>query len=344
MTPIVSFFFFFEMFLFYSSLSCLCLLASCVMSAPLTSHLFLFLFLFVPYRLLANIPSAQKKFRHFEIVDCKKYREVWEMNEEQVMGVVKKVLTADKIVHEQILGLHWAYRGVECDLNTITSAYIANDDRVTDLKATLAANIDLSATAQDSEDKDGTQARSVKIGKFSAAKIQTVLQMLSKETGFLVDAKIKEWLVGLEPEEQHLYSIDAILTALGVEDVDDLDELIGLFYAEANPDEPSVHPNDIIKKVREFVVNRQKSKAKGSSDVSNEKRARKLRQEREFWKKLAHAIPDKTISVWDALEGGTFPFFSFFAFSRLVFRFSLSLSLLSSLSADPSCLVTVAGW
>jgi hypothetical protein len=34
-------------------------------------------------------------------------RQVWEMNEEGVMKVVRKVLRADQLVHEQVLGLEW---------------------------------------------------------------------------------------------------------------------------------------------------------------------------------------------------------------------------------------------
>lgn len=71
-----------------------------------------------------------------------------------------------------------------------------------------------------------------------------------------------------------------------------------------------MHPNDIIKVVREFVVKRQQSKTKAGPQthsvahggVSNEKIARKKERERRFWRNLAEVVNDKTVRVWDALE------------------------------------------
>jgi hypothetical protein len=43
-------------------------------------------------RTTEQFKDLQRKFRHFEMVDSKKYKEVWEMNEESVMKAVRKVL------------------------------------------------------------------------------------------------------------------------------------------------------------------------------------------------------------------------------------------------------------
>jgi hypothetical protein len=41
-----------------------------------------------------------------------------------------------------------------------------------------------------------------------------------------------------------------------------LDELVGFFFEDVKADKPRVHPNDIVKVVREFVVKRQETKTK----------------------------------------------------------------------------------
>lgn len=74
--------------------------------------------------------DLQKKYHHFETVDTKKYKEVWDMNEAAVMELVHKALQADQIIHQQVLGLQWkppGNMGVEkgyVDIRAITPAAI----------------------------------------------------------------------------------------------------------------------------------------------------------------------------------------------------------------------------
>lgn len=51
--------------------------------------------------------TLQGKFWHFENVELKKFQDVWKMKEEEIAEVVKEVLMADKIIHEQQLGWYW---------------------------------------------------------------------------------------------------------------------------------------------------------------------------------------------------------------------------------------------
>ena len=50
--------------------------------------------------------DLHNKFQHFEVADTKRYRDVWQMHKEEVTELMRKVLQADKIIHEQ-LGLGW---------------------------------------------------------------------------------------------------------------------------------------------------------------------------------------------------------------------------------------------
>ena len=49
----------------------------------------------------------QSKFRHFELADTTKYDEMWAMHEDEAKDMVDKLLKADKIISEQILGWQW---------------------------------------------------------------------------------------------------------------------------------------------------------------------------------------------------------------------------------------------
>jgi dynein regulatory complex protein 1 len=261
-------------------------------------------------RITEQFKDLQKKFRHFEMVDNKKYREVWAMNEDNVMQVVKKVLQANSIIHEQILGLphHTSYSGPDgqpLQIDQITSAHIFNAIHPREEEASLTAQMGLNAT------NDNATTNSMQpMGRFSREQIRAVMAMLASEAQFLVDSRLKDTLRGMTDEESDIYRVDAVLSSLGVEDREDLDELVGFFYADdPKAEKPSVHPNDIIKVVKEFVVQRQQSKTKTAEGigiktdtVSNEKKARKRERERAFWQKLGNVVSPHTQSVWDALE------------------------------------------
>ena len=81
-------------------------------------------------RVSDQFKDLQRKQRHFEQIDQAKYAEIWALNEDQVMKLVKKVLTADKILYEQVLCRPWdcPIRGpdgrVVTDIDSMTSADI----------------------------------------------------------------------------------------------------------------------------------------------------------------------------------------------------------------------------
>ena len=50
------------------------------------------------YRRITNqYKELQKKFRHFQLADARKFRDVWDMNEERLYELINRVLMADKV-------------------------------------------------------------------------------------------------------------------------------------------------------------------------------------------------------------------------------------------------------
>ena len=58
-------------------------------------------------RITEQFKDLQLKFRHFELVDGRKFDDVWDMKERDVVALARKVMAADKVLHEQQLGLAW---------------------------------------------------------------------------------------------------------------------------------------------------------------------------------------------------------------------------------------------
>ena len=56
-------------------------------------------------RITEQFKDLQVKFKHFEKADVTRFQEIWNMNGETVGELVSNVLKADKVIHEQLLGL-----------------------------------------------------------------------------------------------------------------------------------------------------------------------------------------------------------------------------------------------
>jgi hypothetical protein len=51
---------------------------------------------------------TQAKFRHFGKVDAAKYSQLWRLQQQEACGLVRQLLAADRVIHEQQLGWQWA--------------------------------------------------------------------------------------------------------------------------------------------------------------------------------------------------------------------------------------------
>ena len=234
-------------------------------------------------RITEQFKDLQNKFQHFEVADTNRYRDVWQMNEESITELMRKVLQADKIVHEQQLGLNW----------------FPPSEHIFQAGSQGAGGQRASAAEGDGE--GGPISR----GQMDNENIKRMLELLCNEAGFLVEGKIQKLLEPLPPDEQNLLKIDSILKVLGVEGAADVEKLLSYFLADADNHE-LIHPNDAIKAIKAFVEEHQAERQRGGDTIKTAKREAgqegTRREEREFWERMASIIGDKTFRVWSALE------------------------------------------
>jgi len=234
-------------------------------------------------RITEQFKDLQNKFQHFEVADTNRYRDVWQMNEEAITELMRKVLQADKIVHEQQLGLNWFP----------PSAHIFQPGSQ-------------GASGQRALQADGDgEGGPISRGQMDNENIKRMLELLCNEAGFLVEGKIQKLLEPLPPDEQNLLKIDSILKVLGVEGATDVEKLLSYFLADADNHE-LIHPNDAVKAIKAFVEEHQAERQRGGDSIKTAKREAgqegTRREEREFWERMASIISEKTFRVWVALE------------------------------------------
>merc|ERR1711959_235031 len=152
------------------------------------------------------------------------------------------------------------------------------------------------------------------MGKYSTSKVKKVLDLIKEETTFLLDMKIREQMAELPPEQRDIMQIDAVLRYIGVDSQDDVDLLVGLFYTGQDDDDEVLYVDadevlNLLKKYQEEKENlaaqvnvapdkkkKKNQKAMGSESEA-ERKARRRKEERKFWERMAHVIPEMNTRV-----------------------------------------------
>ncbi|XP_032877372.1 dynein regulatory complex protein 1 [Amblyraja radiata] len=238
--------------------------------------------------------DLQKKMRHFAAVDAKKFQGIWLMNEEEAKDLVRKALDADEIIHNQQLGLTWTMPElcflknvgpiVSCTGKKKSAVQLAEEVILGDQQSwnfqekagngekssmwnAIFQNICYSA----SEDKAMALCGG-KPGEISLKTVKTLLEVLCDETGFLIENKLLKILSSLKQDEQSLIKLDAIFTALGIENEDDIIKLTEFFIknCETSKYELDKETDILLKQLDEEVVEEMEDEVEGQGDTLEE--------------------------------------------------------------------------
>ncbi len=266
-------------------------------------------------RITTSFKDLQSKFRHFEISDGKRYRELWAMNEKTVSELVQKVLQADKVITEQQLGWSWVPPSDEYFSNPEGGAGRGPED---------AARAEEERSRREEELRQQQRAREQ--SSFSNETINAVLTLISDEAGFLIEDRVRAVLEPLDPDERSVVKIDAVLKVLGVESAADVEELVRYFLrpvprdpaaAAAGDGSPGgaasevtlVETTEAIAALKSFITDHQTKLAEVSKNLkasvklsADDEVKRAEREEQAFWKRMADVLPEKHWRVWVNLE------------------------------------------
>ena len=142
-------------------------------------------------RITEQFRELQKKFRHFQNSDAKKYNEVWKMNEERAMDLMRKLLQADQIIHEQQLGIKWNSPS-EDRFKTIDPSFFhdSGESPFSNLEELDSAfrieEAKAEAHLESDNDKKESLAAKFKDFKGISKSLKKMLELLCNEAGFLV--------------------------------------------------------------------------------------------------------------------------------------------------------------
>ncbi|KAF8569818.1 hypothetical protein P879_03852 [Paragonimus westermani] len=168
-------------------------------------------------RRMENFRDLQKKSKLFIEAEHRNFRDIWVMNEEALKQLSNRLLEAHRVINEQQLGLPWT-------------------------------KPDLQNTQINTKSKNKTIPTSLR--EVSPEVVRDFLQLLCYEPEFLIEGKMKHLLKSLSHEEETLMRLDTILTALGVQNEDDLDYLFTHFITQ--PEKPTM-PQYVDKRLTKVI-------------------------------------------------------------------------------------------
>ncbi|XP_065746920.1 dynein regulatory complex protein 1 [Phocoena phocoena] len=287
-------------------------------------------------RLVMQFKEMQKAMRHFALIDDKQFREIWLMNEEEAKDLISRAFDVDRVIHTHHLGLPWTAPDFW---------FLKNVGPISQQQRKSATQI-LEEVLMEAEEEGAEEATS-EPGSYldlpkqvSAKTTREILMLLCDESGFLIESKLLSLLLPLDKNECYLLKLDAIFSALGIENEDDLYKLVNFFLKyQAHHSPPSqertslvsplekldlqgekegslvdrepqekqpppsprlIHPNDVLKILEAFVTGLRKPRD-FRAPVKLLEVVRDDSKDSEYWKALATVIPATTLNLWDAL-------------------------------------------
>ncbi|NXE30483.1 DRC1 protein, partial [Ardeotis kori] len=176
-------------------------------------------------RIVRQYEELQRRMRHFAISDAKKFREVWKMNEEEAKGLARKALDADRVIHSQQLGLAWEEPPCPV-LNGVSPLQRAKARRGA---TKLAAEVLTEMGGGGKENPAKAEDRLAALRNISKATAKRILELVSDESGFLVESELLRPLGTLGRRKRILVRLDSIFAALQIHSEDDLHQLVEFF-------------------------------------------------------------------------------------------------------------------
>ncbi|XP_030830868.1 dynein regulatory complex protein 1 [Strongylocentrotus purpuratus] len=196
-------------------------------------------------RITEQFKELQKKSKHFQSTDTKKFHDIWLMNEEEARELSAKLMEQDRIVSEQQLGLPWQPPADHSFMENVGPLTTEKSKKkpVSAHEVLMEVMSDGSymeeGSVQESERGDGGEEGSPRerpegdeeeaARRLSVQTVKQILELICDESGFLVEAKLNKLLAPLEKDERCLMKLDAIFAALGIETEEDIHKLAGYF-------------------------------------------------------------------------------------------------------------------
>lgn len=192
-------------------------------------------------RLHQNIGDIEKKANHFANMNDRRYHQVWNLRQETANKLLSKILTIDRLIHEQQLGLEWTPpENILLDKTDLPSYQAAmklvyqlpemkeKDEGDSTDKGVLSNERLSSPDSRSAEEKDKSSDL-IQTQLSKQRLLRLVLQRVADSAGFLVEERLRELLAPYSKPQQTIIRLDNVFNALGLRYESDIEMLRDIF-------------------------------------------------------------------------------------------------------------------
>ncbi|KAL6267785.1 hypothetical protein P5V15_000856 [Pogonomyrmex californicus] len=172
-----------------------------------------------------NILDLMEKSNYFTKLNDKTYMQIWDMNVKNANGLLDKILNADKVIYEQILGIEWnppeetllkkkdlpSYRSV--------MSTIEEENRLIEEKRTIC--------------KSYKPASIIEEINLERRLLNHIIKHIANRCDYLIEDRLLELLLPYTANDQLIIRLDNIFQALNIKSEEELGCLLNLFLPYA---------------------------------------------------------------------------------------------------------------
>ncbi|XP_015112536.1 dynein regulatory complex protein 1 [Diachasma alloeum] len=172
-----------------------------------------------------NIQELESKSRHFSFVNDRQFMQIWEMNTKTADGLLDKILAADQIIYEQMLGLDWE----PPEEKLLKKEDLPSYCRAMEVIEQNAADHEQIMKLCSPEKRSISPERKLQEQKI----LNHIMRQISDQTGFLIEDKMRELLSTHSDNDQIVIRLDNVFQALSIGSEDQVDLLVNFFLPYA---------------------------------------------------------------------------------------------------------------
>ncbi|KAG7209368.1 hypothetical protein KM043_015468 [Ampulex compressa] len=176
-------------------------------------------------KLHKSIIDLEEKTNHFTIINDRKYMQIWDINIKSANEFLDKILTADKIIYEQALGLEWQPPEKQLlkkeDLPSYCSVMCALEKEKSEVKQKGAISTSY---------KPAVTLKEINLER---RLLNHIIKQISDHCDYFIDDSLQELLLSHTENDKLIIRLDNVFQALNINSKEELQLLLNFFLPYA---------------------------------------------------------------------------------------------------------------
>lgn len=261
--------------------------------------------------------ELHKKFQHFEHSDLERYQEIRNISISNITSLREKILMINQVIMNHQLGLTVG----ETSKATLATMKNSNSNNS---QLESSRNESVKSFSRASEFQRNTSIRHSTMNEdhgkasivFTNDDKLKLIELVLKETEFLLDDKIRSEIEALSSEEEKLLTkMNIIRKVFVISSQTDLNEVLLKLHLHCLDNEcQNYNPSKVITTLSKLVEGlKMKSNHKDSRDSvflqKNQEKEKAKNEELRFWKESSSVLQETDLAVWKEMESFTLKYY-----------------------------------